>query len=149
MWFFSFYRFYCSIVIAVIVTILLHASWWITIIISILVRSGILVIEHLIRRMMVNKLFMAHSSSFKQELGPYGIRMINRAEKDQQLRTSLAEVFVKSEKKLRKTVEQLEVMETLYKAGMRPDADTWQLHDLKLKYGRIQLERKEQKRDER
>jgi hypothetical protein len=37
-------------------------------------------------------------------------------------------------------VEQLEVMDTLFQAGMRPQGDQYLLHDLKLKYGRSRLQ---------
>ena len=38
-------------------------------------------------------------------------------------------------KKLQEAVKTLETMDVLFSAGMRPDANVWQLHDLKLKYG--------------
>ena len=83
----------------------------------------------------------AHSAQFKELLGPYGIRMINKAEQDPGIRKSLSEVFTPDLKKLKSTVDQLEMMDTLFKAGMQPDADTYQLHDLKLKYGKYRVEK--------
>ncbi|MDG5814533.1 hypothetical protein QA601_05565 [Chitinispirillales bacterium ANBcel5] len=69
---------------------------------------------------------------------------MNKAENDYSLKASLAEVFVTDLNTLRKTVESLEVMDTLFKAGMRPDSDSYQLHDLKLKYGKYRIEESSQ-----
>ena len=143
MWIFSFYRMYGAIAVGVGTALLAVHTWWFALLITIIVRGVVAAAEFYLHRLQVERLFKAHAYAFKQELGPYGIRMVNRAEKEFRLRKSLAEVFVKSEKKLRKAVEQLDMMETLYKAGMQPDADTWQLHDLKLKYGRFRIEQLE------
>lgn len=140
MWIFSFYRLYLSVAAGIGAAYLFLPVWWFGIICTVLIRAAIAGGEHIAALYAVNRLFTKHSYTFRQELGPYGIRMVNRAEKDTRLRKSLAEVFVASEKKLRKALEQLELMDTLYKAGMQPDADTWQLHDLKLKYARFRLE---------
>ena len=50
-------------------------------------------------------------------------------------------MFTSNQKKLQKAVEQLEMMDTLFKAGMRPEGDEYLLHDLKLKYGKYRLEK--------
>jgi hypothetical protein len=54
----------------------------------------------------------------------------------------LSEVFTPNYKQLTKTVEQLEVMDTLFKSGLSPDGDTYQLHELKLKYAKYRIEKK-------
>ena len=143
MWLLSFYRFYFSLAIGLSIAFFLHYSWWIAACVTVSTRLFWLAIEKGINRHLVDRLFKEHAYAFKQEMGPYGIRLINKAEKDSFLKRSLAEVFVGNEAKLRKTVEQLEMMDTLFRAGLRPDGDTWQLHDLKLKYGKVRLERME------
>jgi hypothetical protein len=139
MWILSFYRLYISLFIGCAVAFFIMRTWWFGAIIAVVVRITIGIAESIAGKMSIERSFKAHAFMFKQELGPYGIRMINRAEKDAALRKSLAEVFVDDEKKLKKAVEQLEMMDTLFKAGMCPDADTWQLHDLKLKYGKCRI----------
>jgi hypothetical protein len=134
-----FYRFYLSLCIGLMVRFFLARSWWVAVAVVILVRILWHIVEITVRKHTVNRLFKVHAYAFKQELGPYGIRMINKAEKEPHIKNSLAEVFTPDNTKLRKAVEQLEMMDTLFKAGMRPDADSWQLHDLKLKYGKWRL----------
>ena len=75
-------------------------------------------------------------TEFKQQHGPYGIRIANKAENEWHIKKSLAEVFTTNIKKLHKAIEQLEMMDTLFKAGLRPEGDEFLLHDLKLKYGK-------------
>jgi hypothetical protein len=89
----------------------------------------------------IKKWYKIHEANFKELTGPYGIRLINKADSDTAVRNSLAEVFTSSFQELRKTVEQLEMMDTLFKSGLRPDGDSYQLHDLKLKYARHRLEK--------
>lgn len=89
----------------------------------------------------MNKLFKQNETEFKQLYGPYGIRLINKAETDWQTKKSLAEVFTNKKSNLKNTVEQLEVMNTLFQAGLKPDGDAYLLHDLKLKYGKHRLEK--------
>lgn len=141
MWFLSFYRFYLSAASGIVAGMFLVHAWWFGVLAAIAVRSVWAFIEYLIEKARINRSFKAHTYSFKQELGPYGIRLINRAEKDASVKRQLAEVFTGNEKQLRKTVEQLEMMDTLFNAGMRPDGDTYQLHDCKLKYGKFRLAR--------
>lgn len=140
MWVFSFYRFYIALSAGVLSFFFLRREWWVVALVAIAVRVCWFVIEERIRRVVINRQFKLHSAAFKQEMGPYGIRLINRAEKDPSVKMSLAEVFIDDEKKLRKAVEQLETMDTLFRAGLRPDGDSWQLHDLKLKYGKHRIE---------
>ncbi len=141
MWLLSFYRLYVSIAAGVAAGLFLVRTWWFGLLAAIFVRMLWGGIEHLVERVRINKSFEEHAHAFKQELGPYGIRMINKAEKDGSVKRQLAEVFTADETKLRKAVEQLEMMDTLFKAGMRPDGDTYQLHDLKLKYGKFRIEK--------
>ena len=91
-------------------------------------------------RLLIDQYFKRHVFEFKQQLGPYGIRMANRAENDRRVKKSLAEVFVPDVNKLQKTVDQLKIFDTLYKAGMTPDSESWHLHDCKMKYAMYRLE---------
>ena len=143
MWLFSFYRFYTSLILGIAAGLFLIRAWWFGVIVAVVVRVCWGLIELVIENVRINRNFTAHSHAFKQELGPYGIRMINKAENDATVKKQLAEVFTGDERKLRKAVEQLEMMDTLFKAGMRPDGDTYQLHDLKLKYGKWRIEQLE------
>ena len=142
MWIFSYYRLYCSFLAGALIYFLAFRHWWIWFITTAAVRTTWYFIERRIESNRINTLFEKHSYEFKQQLGPYGIRMINKAEKDLSIKRSLAEVFTDDKAKLKSAVEQLEMMDTLFKAGMRPDADSYQLHDLKLKYGKYRLEKK-------
>lgn len=143
MWLLSFYRFYTSVVLGIMAGLFVVRTWWFGVIVAAAVRACWGGIEYFIEKMRINRSFRAHAYAFKQELGPYGIRMINKAEKDASVKRQLAEVFTADEKKLRKAVEQLEMMDTLFKAGMRPDGDAYQLHDLKLKYAKFRIEQLE------
>ena len=142
MWLFSFYRIYLSIA-AGAVAFYFYRAWWIWITAAIAARIIWFVIESGVSRWVINRNFHRHIAAFKQQLGPYGIRIANKAEADTRIRKSLAEVFVSDLGKLKKAVEQLDVMDTLFKSGMRPDADEYLLHDLKLKYGRLRLEKEQ------
>ena len=147
MWVFRFYRFYLSVVGGIGASLCVIHSWWFGLAVALVIRISWAVVEHLISRYNINRSFKKHAYTFKQLTGPYGIRLINKAEKDHHLRTQLAEVFVDDERQLRKALENIEVMDTLFKAGMRPDGDTWQLHDLKLKYARFRLEEMAKQKD--
>jgi hypothetical protein len=138
MWILSFYRFYCSVA-AGIAAGLLCRSVWIGIGMVVLVRSAIFAVESLTKRVAVDASYNAHAAEFKQLYGPYGIRIANKAESDRRIKISLVEVFTDNPKTLKKNVEQLEVMDTLFKAGMQPQGDEFLLHDLKLKYGKHRL----------
>jgi len=138
MWLLSLYRFYGSAAAGILSGFLLH-SIWIGIGTAILVRAIVFFIEWWIKRMLINRDFASHEAEFKQLYGPYGIRLINKAASDFRMRSGLADVFVADIRKLQKTVEQLDVMEALFKAGMQPQGDEFLLHDLKLKYGKHRL----------
>jgi len=138
MWPLSFYRFYGSAAVGIVSGFLLH-SIWIGLGTFIGVRALVFFIEWWIKRLLINRDFTSHEAEFKQLYGPYGIRLINKAASDSHIRNGLAEVFVADVGKLRKTVEQLDVMEVLFKAGMQPQGDEFLLHDLKLKYGKHRL----------
>ncbi len=86
-------------------------------------------------------MFKSHVTPFKELTGPYGIRLINKAENEHTVKESLAEVFTPNRKELQKVLEQLEVMDTLFKSGLRPDGSSYQLHDLKLKYAKHRIEK--------
>ncbi len=97
-------------------------------------------IEQGITRYAIQKDYNRRIAEFKQHHGPYGIRIANKADNEWHTKKNLAEVFTSNQKKLKKTVEQLEMMDTLFKAGMRPEGDEFLLHDLKLKYGKYRLD---------
>ena len=138
MWIFGFYRFYLCLLIAIFSSFKFD-NWWILAPVFIGFRATWFAGEHYIHKIVINRNFKKHIQSFKQDLGPYGIRIANKAENDWQVKKSVSEVFVSDRKKLKKTVEQLEMMDTLFKAGMRPDGDQYLIHDLKLKYGKKRL----------
>jgi hypothetical protein len=116
-------------------------KWWLWVGVSLLTRILWFMVEKKISRIQINKLFTQRETEFKQLYGPYGIRLINKAETDWQTKSSLAEVFTENKNKLKNTVEQLELMNTLFQAGFKPDGDAYLLHDLKLKYGKYRLEK--------
>lgn len=99
------------------------------------------VIEHFLKRQIIHKNFARHESAFKELFGPYGIRIINKAETDWQIKRSLSDVFIPGVHSLAKVVQQLEVIDTIFQAGLKPESDEYLLHDLKLKYGKYRLER--------
>ncbi|MBD3343704.1 MAG: hypothetical protein GF401_01425 [Chitinivibrionales bacterium] len=140
MWIFNFYRFYCAILAGGLVYAFFIRSIWIWILSTIIVRVLWFAIERAIESARINASFQKHIPKFKEQFGPYGIRLANKAEKNSRIRKSLAEVFTDDPKKLKKSVEQLEVMDALFQAGMRPEGDEYLLHDLKLKYGKNRLE---------
>jgi hypothetical protein len=141
MGFLSFYRIFASIAMGACAFFLTHHSLRVALSCAIAFRLGWWGVEKCIRRRMIQVRFNRHSYDFKQLLGPYGIRLINKAEREWNIKESLAEVFTPDVKKLRKTLEQLQLFDTLYRAGMRPDGDTYQLHDCKLKYCLHRLEK--------
>lgn len=140
MWLLGLYRFYLSVISSVLFYIFAVKSVLLSIFCFILFRGFWFVVEKYIGRMTVKRNFKKHIADFKQQLGPYGIRLANKAENDWTVMVNLAEIFTQNQNKLKKTIEQLEMMDTLFKAGMRPDQDALLLHDLKLKYGKIRLE---------
>jgi hypothetical protein len=137
----TFYRFYIALLAGAAVFFLILPRLWFAIGIAIAARVAWLLIERLMKKLAINRSFEAHQTNFKELYGPYGIRLINKAESDPSIKQSLAEVFVKDSKKLQENVKTLETMEVLFNAGMRPDGDAWQLHDLKLKYGKYRVEK--------
>lgn len=136
-----FYRLYLSIAGGAVVYFTLLHSWWGWLGGSILLRIIWALVESKYNNHKTTKCFKQHSYEFKQLLGPYGIRMINKAESDPHIRTSLYEVFTPNIKQLQENVKQLEIMDTLFNAGLRPDSDAYHLHDLKLKYGKHRLQK--------
>ncbi len=141
MWLLGFYRFYLCLCTGIAFYAFLVRSVWLSLVIAIVARTLWYGIERSIDRISIGRDFSRHAYSFKQQLGPYGIRLANQAEKDFSIRKSLAEVFVSDPARLRKNVEQLRMMDTLFQAGMRPDGDAYLLHDCKLKYGTHRLDR--------
>jgi hypothetical protein len=140
MWIFNYYRLFSSVAAGGAAWFFFKPAIWLWILITILFRTLWYFTEIKIRGIRIDRWFEKHQYDFKQLTGPYGIRLINKAAEDPAVRRSLAEVFTPDLKALRKNVDQMEVLDTLFKAGMRPDGDDYQLHDLKLKYGRHRLE---------
>ena len=141
MWILSFYRFYLSVFSGLSVYFFFVQNIWIALLSTIITRIIWFLCEQLLKRYAVQKDYRNHITEFKQLNGPYGIRIANKADKEWRFKESLAEVFTAKQKKLQKAVEQLEMMDTLFKAGMRPEGDEFLLHDLKLKYGKYRLEK--------
>lgn len=141
MFIFQFYRFYLSTALGIATWFFVIHSFWVIFPVIIVTRTVWFLIEKIIRNIRIKKWYKIHSAPFKELTGPYGIRLINKADSDVTVRNSLAEVFTPDFKELKKNVEQLEMMDTLFKSGLRPDADSYQLHDLKLKYARNRLEK--------
>jgi hypothetical protein len=137
----NFYRAIIAVLCGAIVFFIFLHKWWIWVCVFLLTRVVWFFIEQKISHIKIDKLFTRCETEFKQLYGPYGIRLVNKAETDWQIRKSLAEVFEDNKNKLKNTVEQLEVMNTLFQAGLKPDEDTYLLHDLKLKYGKYRLEK--------
>ncbi len=140
MWLFGFYRLYISLCAGIACWFLIARSIWLSMLAALAVRAVWFAVEMIVERMAVENDFKRHVYSFKQQLGPYGIRVANQAEKDFRTKKSLAEVFVSDSARLAKNIDQLRMLDTLFKAGMRPDNDAWLLHDCKLKYGTYRIE---------
>ncbi len=141
MLFLGFYRFYASLSAGILGYLFLGRNFWIALACTVGLRSCWFFIERCIRTARIEKYFKQHAFEFKQQLGPYGIRMANKAESDRRIKNSLAEVFVPDVKLVQKAFDQLKVLDALYTAGMRPDPESWQLHDCKLKYASYRLEK--------
>ncbi|HUI90938.1 MAG TPA: hypothetical protein VLX68_01715 [Chitinivibrionales bacterium] len=139
MWFLGFYRLYVSLCCGIACYLFITKSIWLSLLVAAAFRALWFGIERILELILVDRDFKRHIYSFKQELGPYGIRLANKAEQDWRIKKSLAEVFVANPARLRKNVEQLTVMDTIFKAGMSPQGDDWLLHDCKLKYGSYRL----------
>ncbi|MBD3420925.1 MAG: hypothetical protein GF398_12465 [Chitinivibrionales bacterium] len=139
MWIFNFYRLYCSLAAGLLYYFFIQRSWWQALLILIAARAGWFGISWYIKKVATDRAFNKYIGEFKEKYGPYGIRMANKAENNRRIKESLAEIFVADMQKLKKNVEQLDVMDTLFNAGMRPEGDEYLLHDLKLKYGKERL----------
>jgi hypothetical protein len=142
----SFYRLYASLLVGVAVYPISGRSIKICVFSAIAFRLLWFAAERTALIISINLNFKRHIYKFKQQLGPYGIRLANKAENDWTVKKSLAEVFTSSLKKLEKNVEHLKLMDTLFSAGMRPDDETFQINDCKLKYGLYRLNMHTQKK---
>lgn len=137
---FGFYRFYTAVALGALTFYFVWGRWWVWLLTSIAVRIIWVIAESQYASIQRDRDFRRHAYAFKQFTGPYGIRLINKAEKDTRIRHSLSEVFTDNRKKLQLAVDQLEALDALFRAGMRPEGDEYLLHDLKLKYGKHRLE---------
>jgi hypothetical protein len=146
--FLSFYRLFASLCAGLLVYLLFGRNAWIALACAIAFRTIWFFIERIAESMAIDRHFRLHVYEFKQQLGPYGIRMANKADGDRRIKKSLAEAFVPDVKKLQKAHDQLKLLDALYSAGMRPDAEAWQLHDCKLKYAAYRLEKHRKMSDE-
>jgi hypothetical protein len=135
MWIIGFYRIILSLCCGILFWLFCIKSLWLALLAAIVVRVVWFAVERVVERIAVEKDFKRHVYSFKQQLGPYGIRLANKAEKDYGVKKSLAEVFTSNSARLKKNIDQLKMMDTLFSAGMRPDGEAYLLHDCKLKYG--------------
>jgi hypothetical protein len=145
MWLFNYFRIYICAGAAIAFSIGFKQPWWLGLLLAIVCRVVWYIIEKEFTKRKINRLFEHHSYEFKQQFGPYGIRLINKAEEDWSVKKSLSEVFECDLKKLQETVSQLESIDILFKAGLQPQGDIYQLHDLKLKYGKYRLAKIEKK----
>jgi hypothetical protein len=134
------YRLYAAVAAGAAVYILLIRAGWVWIVTTVAVRILWALLEHLAARIMIERNFARHSYPFRQLCGPYGIRLTKKAQQRFGIKKSLNEVFEPDLKKVEKHVEMLEMMQTLFQAGMRPPGDEYILHDCKLKYGRHRLQ---------
>lgn len=138
---FNFYRFYISVLAGAAVFLSVQKTWWAWLGTTLIFRCVWFIIENRIQAFLINRFFLRHCSEFKQLTGPYGIRLINQAEQNPAIKKSLSEVFTPNINKLKDVVKQLEMMDTLFRAGLRPEGDSYQIHDLKLKYAKHRLEK--------
>ncbi len=142
MWVLTFYRFYISLLSGILFYFFIIKNLWFSILCTFIFRFVWFTIELVVDKCKVNKDFKKHIYQFKQQNGPYGIRIANKAENDWKIKASLSEVFTPNNNKLEKNVELLETMDALFSSGMRPEGDEFLLHDLKLKYGKFRLKKK-------
>jgi hypothetical protein len=136
----SFFRFYCCGALAALICYQTPLSWWWLLPITLLLRAAVGLGEAQVQRLQRNRNWQRHCGPFKQFCGPYGIRLVNKAEHDRRIRRSLSEVFVSDPARLQKNLASLEALDALFKAGMAPQGDEYLLHDLKLKYARHRLQ---------
>lgn len=139
MWFFTFYRFYTALLAGFAAYWMGGHTLWSALGIAVVVRVAWFGAERFLDNLIINRNFRRRIQEFKHTYGPYGIRIANKADTDQRVKRSLAEVFVTNRSRLRKTVDQLEALDALFQAGLHPDGDEFLLHDLKLKFGRHRL----------
>lgn len=136
---FHFYRFYAALGAGCILYFFVIPNIFLSVLAAVFFRVLWFGVEKGFTRLRINRDCNKHLAAFKQEFGPYGIRIANLAQEQWRVKASLAEVFCSRRDSLQKAVEQLEVMDALFKAGMRPAGDDFLLHDLKLKYGKKRL----------
>jgi hypothetical protein len=139
----GFYRFYAAVLCGAVAFLALKRAWWVWVMTSVVVRLAWFAAESAYGNLRVRRLFAKCEPDFRQQFGPYGIRIANLAETNSRVRRSLVEVFEPRIDRLRKTATQLELMDALFSAGARPEADEYLLHDLKLKYARKRLEKEQ------
>jgi hypothetical protein len=146
--FLSFYRLYASLCVGGLFYIFCFHSLGAALLSALLTRGIWFFVEYFVKRMVTNALYQQHIYDFKQQLGPYGIRVANQAEENRRVKESLSEVFIDSPEKLQKTAETLQLIDTLYQAGMTPDQDSRLLHDCKIKYAKYRLEKRRNQADD-
>jgi hypothetical protein len=136
---FYFYRFYAALCAGFLLYFFVTRNIFLSVLAAVFFRLLWLGMEKAFARIRISRDYTKHQAAFKQEFGPYGIRIANLAQAQWRVKASLAEVFCSRRDSLQKAVEQLEVMGALFKAGMRPEGDDFLLHDLKLTYGKKRL----------
>ncbi len=136
----SFYRLYTALAAGAAFYVFVRPSVLLALTIAVLTRLVWLAVDIAVAHWRTESRCRRHLGRFRQQFGPYGIRLANKAETDRRIRRSLSEVFDPDHSRLRKTLEQLEALDALFSAGLRPEGDEYLLHDLKLKYARLRLE---------
>jgi hypothetical protein len=134
-----FYRCYLAVAAGAAVYVWYAPRVWLWVLTSVVFRVLWALAAHLITRIRIERDFKTHAYAFKQQCGPYGIRLIKQAEKDFHIKKSLHEVFTGNLAKVKKNLETLEMMQTLFQAGMRPSGDDYILYDCKISYARHRL----------
>lgn len=136
---FAFYRLYTALAAGAAFYVFVRPSMGLAIAVAAGVRLLWLAADIALAHWRTESRCRRHLPHFRQEFGPYGIRIANKSQTDPRIRRSLAEAFDPNPARLRKTVEQLEALDALFSAGLRPEGDEYLLHDLKLKYARRRL----------
>jgi hypothetical protein len=104
MWILNFYRTYVALCAGIAEYLFLVKSIWIAIAAAVAVRVLWFAAEKGIERRIIIRDFDCHVYEFKQQLGPYGIRMANKADSEWHIKKSLADVFTSNTAKLQKTL---------------------------------------------
>lgn len=103
MWILSFYRAYFAVCAGAAEYFLLKKSLWLSAAAALVVRVLWFAVEQGIRRAIINRDFKRHVYEFKQQLGPYGIRMANKADNEWPIKKALPKFSLQTRQSLKKT----------------------------------------------